>query len=412
MDFITGWGTNAYDGREVRDGDVRSLYQAFAGVADRRKLRGRRYEAAMVLTLLMLGKLAGEQTLAGVAQWVRERQGLLGQWLPLPRTPCANTYRYVCARVDAAELFAAVTSVLGDVLGNTVNDAADSETPAETPLRHLACDGKELRGSHRLTEAGVQAAQGVLGIYATASDRMVALLSIEGKGFEPKALRVWLAEQARKEGLAGCLLSADALHTQSAVCKAIRSAGADYLLVAKRNQRSLCEDIAYLFSQPPDFWFPERSTRLVHVGHGRIEISTLRASDELNGYLADRWPGVQQVFQLVRTVTRRSRKGVTTTTEVIYGFTSVPARRASPTQLLTWLRAHWRIENRSHWRRDATLGEDRLQLACKPAALVMAVLNCAILALLDRLHVTNCRQAMRRFNAHPHLAITLLCQPC
>lgn len=144
-----------------------------------------------------------------------------------------------------------------------------------------ACDGKELRGSHRLTEAGVQAAQGVLGIYATASDRMVALLPIEGKGFEPKALRVWLAEQASKEGLAGCLLSADALHTQSAVCKAIRTAGADYLLVAKRNQRSLCEDIAYLFSQPPDFWFPERSTRLVYVGHGRIEISTLRASDEL-----------------------------------------------------------------------------------------------------------------------------------
>ena len=92
-------------------------------------------------------------------------------------------------------------------------------------------------------------------------------------------------------------------------------------------------------------------------------------------------------------------------------FTSVPASRASPTQLLTWVRAHWRIENRSHWRRDATLGEDRLQLACKPAALVMAVLNCTILALLDRLHVTNCRQAMRRFNAHPEQALTLLCQP-
>jgi predicted transposase YbfD/YdcC len=283
--------------------------------------------------------------------------------------------------------------------------------PTAAPLRHLACDGKELRGSHRLTNAGVVAAQGVLGIYDTRCDRMAAWLPIAGKGFEPKALQVWLAAQAQQKGLAGCLLTADALHTQRSVCYAIRRAGADYLLLAKRNQRSLREDIAYLFNQVPDFWFPERRTRQVKVGHGRREHSLLRASDELNGYLADRWPGVQQVFQLERTVTRRSRHGVKTTTEFVYGFTSVPASRASPAQLLAWLRSHWRIENRSHWRRDATLGEDRLQLASKPAMLVIAVLNCAILALLDRLHVTNCRQAMRHFNAHPEQALTLLCQP-
>lgn len=401
MNFSTEWDTSAHVvGGGVTGGAVRSLYQAFACVGDGRKLRGRRYEAALVLTLLMLGKLAGEETMAGIAQWVRERQSLLGQWLPLSRTPCANTYRYVCAHIDAQELFAAVSNALG----------AAPVVPLPDPcLRHLACDGKEVRGSHRLTGAGVEAAQGVLGIYDTASDRMAALLPIAGKGFEPKALRAWLTEQAHQEGLAGCLLTADALHTQSAVCKAVRSAGADYLLVAKRNQRSLCDDIGYLFSQQPDFWFPERRTRRVSAGHGRIESSTLRASDELNGYLADRWPGVQQVFQLERTVTRRSRQGTKTTTEVVYGFTSVPARRASPAQLLAWLRAHWRIENRSHWRRDATLGEDRLQLACKPAVLVMAVLNCAILALLDRLPVTNCRQAMRHFNAHPEQALSLLC---
>jgi hypothetical protein len=181
--------------------------------------------------------------------------------------------------------------------------------------------------------------------------------------------------------------------------------------VAKRNQRSLREDIAYLFSQAPDFWFPERKTRQVYAGHGRIEIYTLRTSDELNGYLADRWPGVQQVFQLERTVTRRTRQGLKTTVEVVYGLTSVHANCASPQQLLAWLRTHWRIENRNHWRRDATLGEDRLQLSCKPAALVIAVLNCAILALLDHLQVTNCRQAMRRFNAHPQQALSLLCHP-
>jgi predicted transposase YbfD/YdcC len=398
---------------------IRSLYQVLQSVPDGRCMRGRRYEAALVLTLLLVAKLAGEQTMAGIAEWVRQRKELVGQWLPLKRVPCANTYRYVCAHIDAQALLHAAVSVLetghaAHVLGTAplLPDGTNPlPAPLPAPLRHLACDGKQLRGSHRRTATGVQAAQGLLGIYDTHSEQMVALLPIAGKGFEPKAFRTWLMQQTASGAVAGCLLTADALHTQTAVCKAIVKADADYLLVVKRNQRSLREDITYLFSQAPNFWFPERQARQTNAGHGRIETRTLRASDELNVYLVDRWPGVQQVFQVERTVKRHSRQGDKTSVEVVYGLTSLPASRASPEQLLAWLRAHWRIENRNHWRRDATLGEDRLQLACKPAALVMATLNCLILTLFNRLGIKNCRQAMRTYNAHPEQALALLCQP-
>jgi predicted transposase YbfD/YdcC len=399
---------------------IRSLYEALQCVPDQRCKRGRRYEAALVLTLLLVAKLAGEQTMAGIADWVRQRKELLAQWLPLAHTPCANTYRYICAHIDAQALLDTVKAVLSAAPVAEAAKGADADADADAgaaqesrplPLRHLACDGKELRGSYRLTAAGVQAAQGLLGIYDTHSEQMVALLPIAGKGFEPKAFRSWLAEQKASGGVTGCLLTADALHTQTAVCKAIRKADADYLLVAKRNQRSLREDISYLFSRVPDFWFPERQARQTNAGHGRIETRTVRASDELNAYLVDRWPGVQQVFQVERTVRRHSRQGDKTTVEVVYGLTSLPASRASPRQLLNLLRAHWRIENRNHWRRDATLGEDRLQLACQPAALVMATLNCVILSLLHHLGVTNCRQAMRTYDAHPEQALALLCRP-
>jgi predicted transposase YbfD/YdcC len=387
-------------GDQAENGEqIRSLYQALQSVPDGRCKRGRRYPAAVVLTLLLAAKMAGEQTIAGIAQWVDERKELLGQWLPLARTPCANTYRYICAHLDAQAVLAAVSTVLGPDKAAT--------TVGSSPLRHLACDGKELRGSYRLLADGVQAAQGVLGIYDTASGQMEVLLPIENKGFELKAFRTWLTKQK----LASCLLTADALHTQSSVCKAVRTAGADYLLIAKRNQRQLNEDIGYLFSQPPDFWFPEHQAHSVTNGHGRLEVRTLRASEELNAYLADRWPGVAQVFRIERTVTRRTRQGPKTTVECVYGLTSVAASRASPEQLLTWVQAHWQIENRSHWRRDVTLGEDRLQLSCKPAALVMAALNCIILALFDRLHYTNCCRAMRSYDAHPDQALALLCRP-
>lgn len=42
-----------------------SLYQAFQRLEDPRRVRGRRYELALVLTLLTLTKLMGETTLSG-----------------------------------------------------------------------------------------------------------------------------------------------------------------------------------------------------------------------------------------------------------------------------------------------------------------------------------------------------------
>lgn len=409
MDCTTGGCAVGHaTGQGISSETVNSLYQALQKVPDGRCLRGRRYSAAVVLTLLLLAKMAGEQSIAGIAEWVSHRKEVLAQWLPLVRAPCANTYRYVCAHIDAQALLDATSAVLDPATATEAMDSQPSQ-PQASGVRHLACDGKELRGSHRLTASGVQTAQGVMGIYDTTSGRMEALLPIEGKGFEPKAFRTWLAQQATGRALEGCLLTADALHTQGAVCRSMRKAGGEYLLVVKRNQSRLHEDIGYLFSQPPNFWFPERGARSVTKGHGRIEVRTLRATDELNDYLADRWPGVQQVFQIERTSTRRSRQGTKTTVEVVYGLTSVPANRSSPEQLLTWVRAHWLVENRSHWRRDATLAEDRLQLSDKPAALVMAALNCILLAFFDKLHVTNARKAMRKYDAHPTHALRMLC---
>ncbi len=396
-------------------GHEQTLYRALQRVPDHRCRRGRRYPAALVLTLMLLAKMAGEQTMAGIAEWVALHKEQLQQWLPLVRAPCANTYRYVCAHVDAQALLKAVSAVLGATtavrLLSESLDGQEGAATASSSLRHLACDGKELCGSYRLTKDGVQAAQGVLAVYDTATGLTEALLAIESKGYESKALHTWLEQHAKEHSLAGCLVTADALHTQRSVCKAVRMAGAEYLLLVKRNQHQLREDISYLFSQPPDYWFPERRARSVDVGHGRIEVRVLRASDELNDYLADRWPDVRQVFQIERTVTRRSRQGTTTTVESVYGLTSVPASQASPKQLLTWVQNHWRIENRNLWRRDATLGEDRLQLSCKAAAFVVATLNCIILALFDRLHHTNSRKAMRTYNAHPEQALALICQP-
>jgi len=321
----------------------------------------------------------------------------------LAKAPCANSYRYICEHIDAVELNAKVAMFLGEGKEEAVGPVCGTAvcaTVQAAEMRHLACDGKELRGSHRLVEGQEQAAQQVFGIYNVGAGYMEAVVAIAGKGYEPAAFRQWLKGQT----LQRTLITADALHTQTVVCREIRRRGGDYLLIAKRNQLSLYKDIRFLFSQPADYWFPERQAQTVEKGHGRHEVRSIRVSSELNHYLGDRWPDVQQVFQIERRIQRRGKP----TYEVVCGLTSLPQEIASAEQLLHWVRQHWQIENRNHWRRDATLGEDRTKTASKQAAFVIAVLNNAILALLDRAGFHNLRNAMRTFAAYPQQALALI----
>ena len=87
-------------------------------------------------------------------------------------------------------------------------------------------------------------------------------------------------------------------------------------------------------------------------GHGRRERRTLKATTALNEYLD--WPGVAQVGQVESEVVKDGK----TTHETRYFITSVSRAVADAGQLLKWARGHWSIENRSHYVRDVTMGED------------------------------------------------------
>ena len=72
----------------------------------------------------------------------------------------------------------------------------------------------------------------------------------------------------------------------------------------------------------------------------------------LNGYLD--WPGVAQVCRIQAEVKARAEESY----EVSSAITSVPRSQADAATLLSWHRGHWGIENRLHWVRDVTMGED------------------------------------------------------
>lgn len=200
--------------------------------------------------------------------------------------------------------------------------------------------------------------------------------------------------------LTGRVVTGDALYAQRELCQQVVEAGGDYLFIVKRNQPRLYEDIGLLFAEPPvgeRFGYACQSGR-----HGdRWEVRRLWASTALAGYLD--WPGLSQVCKLEREVKRRGERSG----EVRYAITSIEPR-AGAKPLLRFVRRHWAIENRLHWVRDVTFGEDASQVRTGAAPQVMAALRNVVLSLLRGAGEENIAAALRQNGWHPGASLKLL----
>jgi predicted transposase YbfD/YdcC len=128
----------------------------------------------------------------------------------------------------------------------------------------------------------------------------------------------------------------------------------------------------------------------------RLQTSTRLAA-------ASDWPYLQQVCRIVRT----TRRNGVETTETDYAITSVPCEQADAKQLLDWWRGHWGIENRVHYVRDVTLGEDACRIRKAAAPQILAALRNAVVSMLRLEGNTNIAAALRQctWKTQPRLAM-------
>ncbi len=220
------------------------------------------------------------------------------------------------------------------------------------------------------------------------------------RGVRDKEAELTVAPEVLKGlDLAGLVVTGDALYAQRELCRQIAEAGGEYLFTVKDNQPTLLEDIRTLFTDPPT-----KPAEAVHRSHhgDRQEVRRLQASADLNEY--SDWPYLAQVCRIEREVRRKAGVKV----EVSYAVTSLWAHEAGPRRLLELNRGHWGIENRLHWVRDVTLGEDGSQVRTGSAPQVMAALRNAVIGLLRMAGSGNIAAALRRNSVHPEEALALL----
>jgi predicted transposase YbfD/YdcC len=372
--------------------DLDSVFAALCGLRDGRDARGLRYALVTVLVFMLLAKLAGEDYLRGISQWVKLRREQLAEALGLakPQAPHATTYSRVLRQaIDIAAFERVVREFFAGQPG-----AGESVV--------VALDGKTLRGT---IPAGGSRGKHLLAAYLPEEGWVLMQVEVGGHENEiPAAVRLVKCIDLRNK-----IVTGDALLTHRELSIEIVERGGDYIWTVKDNQPKLRQDIEALFEPEacaPGFSPTEKDFEIAKTcekGHGRLEWRTLTVSSMLKGYVE--WPYAEQVFRLERRFVRiRDGKVEEETT---YGVTSLASRRASATRLLETVRAHWGIENGLHYRRDETFREDRCRITGQGAH-AMAVINNLVLGLLRRRGVVNIPDARRYYAANLEEAANLL----
>jgi hypothetical protein len=315
--------------------DMGSLYDFLSRLEDRRDSRGIRYKLVNILIFALLSKLAGEDRLTGISEWVWHRKEALAKALGLkrPQAPHRTTYgRVLGGTLEVEELAAAVGNFFAGGSG-------------DGQLVQIAIDGKTLRGSIPWGQSrGVH----LMAAYIPGEGVVLAQVEVEGKENEIKAAPRLL----ESIDLGGKVVSADAMLAQRQLSTQIVEAGGQYVWTIKKNQPQLHDDIATFFDSAPFDRAPAvepgvedpSSATTLDKGHGRIEKRVLTASSDLNDYLD--WPHVQQVFRLERRFEYVNQGK--TTCETVYGITSLRLDQASPQRLLEIVRTHWNTDPLEH----------------------------------------------------------------
>lgn len=371
--------------------DVGSLYDYLEQMEDTRKKRGLRYELSMILLLVILAKICGEDKPYGIADWAKNRSEWLCEVLSLSyvRLPHHSTYRRIM-ETHEEELDRVITKFL-------------MRLSEKTAYEIVVIDGKTLRGTITSEDPF-----GVHLMTAFLPELGIALKQLPVE--KEKENEIVVAPKLLADlNLQDKIILGDAMQTQRALSSQIVTAKGHFVWIVKDNQKRTRQAIELLFKPEkprPGQGCPAtdfQTAKTFDSKHGRLEERTIMLSSMLNDYLD--WPSVQQVFKLdrhfVHSVTGKVHQ------ETQYGITSLKADQANPEKMLELVRSEWGIENKLHFRRDVTFFEDKTRMTRKTIARSMAIINNLVIALFNHRGFSNHAQARRIFSAKPASALTL-----
>lgn len=345
---------------------VATVQAHFGELEDPRRTYLNEHPLINILTITLCAVVAGAEGWTDVENFGKQKQVWLSQFLDLTNgIPSHDTIGRVFARLDSKSFRQSFLSWVQAVFEVTAGQV-------------LAVDGKKLRRSHDKT-LGKEAIS-MVSAWATANHLVLGQVKVESKSNEITAIPALLAIL----DLTGCIVTIDAIGTQTDIVHQIVDQGGDYLLPVKENQKQLYEDIELFFklAQQNDFAKVTHTYhRTANGGHGRIEVRqcwAISGADSLAFLRGDGlWPKLQCIVMIQSE--RHIQEKVTSQTH--YFITSLENDARA---ILTAKRAHWGIENSLHWVLDVAFREDDSRVRQGNADQNMAIIRHIALNLLKQ----------------------------
>jgi predicted transposase YbfD/YdcC len=311
-----------------------TLLDTFKDIPDPRQLAKCEHRLVDLLVIAAATLLCGGEGFNDMELFARTRYDWLKTFLALPGgVPRHDTFNRLFQALDPQAFLDAFARWVASVRLPRAGEV-------------VALDGKALR---RAVRPG-QSVRHLVSVWATENRLVLGQRLVDDKSNEITAV----PELLRALDLAGCIVTADALHCQKTIAKEITEADAHFLLALKGNQGTVYQEVqAYLDDARARGAQELAMLETIDKDHGRVEVRRYGQSERIE-WFADRkkWEGLRSVgvVEAERTV------GGQTTVERRYYLSSLPLDVAAFARAV---RGHWGIENQLHWCLDVVMGEDR-----------------------------------------------------
>ena len=345
---------------------LETIKEHFGQVTDPRINRTKDHKLIDIIGVALCAVICGTENWVDIELYGNNKIIWLKTFLELPNgIPSHDTFGRVFGIIDAQEFqkafFEWVLAINDIIHGQIVN-----------------IDGKCLRGSDDQS-LGKRAIY-MVSAWASENEIVLGQRKVDEKSNEITAI----PELLKMLAIADCIVTIDAIGTQTEIAKTIVDAQAGYALSVKENQGHLFEDISTLFAVDRDQNFKYASldyAKTTNSGHGRIDVRECWSTSNPE-YLqlirnVENWAGLQSNAMVICTRIIAGKQ----TKHIRYYITTLPS---DAERILHVVRRHWAIENELHWVLDVAMNEDHNRVRKDQAPENMAVLRHIALNLLKQ----------------------------
>ena len=269
---------------------LEAIEEHFSKVTDPRKDRTKDHKLIDIIAIAICAVICGAEGWVDMKLYGKSKEPWLRTFLELPNgIPSHDTFGRVFSLIDAHQFQLAFWEWVW-----AVNDIIQGQI--------INLDGKCLRGSddQRLGKRAIY----MVSAWAEANEIVLGQRKVDEKSNEITAI----PELLKLLAISGCIVTIDAMGTQTNIAKTIVEAQADYVLSVKENQGHLYEDISVLFGvdQVQNFKYASLEyTQTTNKGHGRLEVRECWSTSNPQ-YLdlireRENWMGLASIAMVVST---------------------------------------------------------------------------------------------------------------